>query len=493
MLNGANSVGTTAVTDIRVLCVRIKSLAFVAGIPPAYGAQDGVGIQAGFSRVSGMAIDAVGNLYVNDANAVRKVTPSGIVTTLAGRSLVPGYVDGAGADARFGDNPGGIGVDPQGNVYVTDTQNKALRRITPAGVVSTVLTETRYDLGPMTVGADGNILLIAGGRAVLKVTPAGQSTVLAGDLDFTGSGVLNQQSPTGFLGGNYASSIAVDAAGNVYISGSRSPQLTVAWSLDKITPAGQVSHLVVGRPLSRVGCSPPLPPVSIEGTAGLAAGPGGEVWVTQTGEACGEPTLPNGVRRLLKVDAAGGVQTVANLDLNFPALGPLVLNAAGTVHFATATSIFQWTAAAGATSFAGAGGGVFVDGPAASARFSTIKGLSVRSDGTLFVSDVGFNHAVRKISATGNVTTAYQAPFDSLGSNFPFTLPRAVDASQAAYVRFTCGLVKIAPDDTLSKLFDVDLNLAGSCDDVDGHPVPARSWATPSGRTASWRTVPARS
>ena len=116
VLNGASSVGTAAVNNIKVLCVRIKSLAFVAGVPPAYGAQDGVGIQAGFSRVSGMAVDTAGNLYVNDANAVRKVTPSGIVTTLAGRSLVPGFVDGAGADARFGDNPGGIGVDPQGNV-----------------------------------------------------------------------------------------------------------------------------------------------------------------------------------------------------------------------------------------------------------------------------------------------------------------------------------------------------------------------------------------
>ena len=74
MLNGASSVGTAAVNNIQVLCVRIKSLAFVAGVPPAYGAQDGVGIQAGFSRVSGMAVDTAGNLYVNDTNAVRKVT-----------------------------------------------------------------------------------------------------------------------------------------------------------------------------------------------------------------------------------------------------------------------------------------------------------------------------------------------------------------------------------------------------------------------------------
>jgi len=102
------------------------------------GYADGQGAAAAFNTPSGIAIDKAGNLYVADTgnHAVRKVTPQGVVSTLAGNGQ-PGFADGKGAEARF-DGPIGIALDDEGNVFVTDTYNDRVRCITPDGTVSTI-------------------------------------------------------------------------------------------------------------------------------------------------------------------------------------------------------------------------------------------------------------------------------------------------------------------------------------------------------------------
>lgn len=102
------------------------------------GFADGAGAAASFNTPSALALDAAGNLYVADTgnNRVRKVTPEGVVTTLAGDG-VAGYVDGPAAQARF-DSPVGVAVDKDGNVYVADTYNDRVRVITKDGVVKTL-------------------------------------------------------------------------------------------------------------------------------------------------------------------------------------------------------------------------------------------------------------------------------------------------------------------------------------------------------------------
>jgi hypothetical protein len=98
---------------------------------------NGTGPAAGFEFLSGLAIDAAGNLYATDEHAIRKITPGGVVTTLAGDLTgASGSTDGTGAAARFND-PQALTVDGDGNVYVADTDNHTIRRITPAGVVTT--------------------------------------------------------------------------------------------------------------------------------------------------------------------------------------------------------------------------------------------------------------------------------------------------------------------------------------------------------------------
>ena len=121
------------------------------------GSSDGSGTDARFNRPTGIASDASGNLYVADAgnNTIRTVTPAGLVNTLAGLAGSEGTNDGVGSDARFND-PEGLAVDPEDNVYVADTGNAAVRMITPDGVVSTIATGLSH---PCSVALDsyGNV------------------------------------------------------------------------------------------------------------------------------------------------------------------------------------------------------------------------------------------------------------------------------------------------------------------------------------------------
>lgn len=107
------------------------------------GFADGAGANARFNSPSGIALDASGNIYVADTgnNRIRKITPEGIVTTVAGDGMA-GYQDGPADKARF-DSPLGLAIDSQNNIYVADTYNDRIRRIAPDATVSTVAGDGR--------------------------------------------------------------------------------------------------------------------------------------------------------------------------------------------------------------------------------------------------------------------------------------------------------------------------------------------------------------
>src|SRR5204863_4943410 len=103
------------------------------------GGNDGTGIAARFNAPSGIAVDFGGNIYIADTanHVIRKMTPAGVVTTLAGLAGFPGNADGTGNAARFS-SPQGVGVDGAGNVYVADTFNHTIRVVSPVGSVTTL-------------------------------------------------------------------------------------------------------------------------------------------------------------------------------------------------------------------------------------------------------------------------------------------------------------------------------------------------------------------
>lgn len=199
-----------------------------------------------FSAPSGVAVDAAGNVFVADAgnNAIRVVSPSGSVRTLAGNPNA-GYADGTGGNARF-NNPTGVALDASGNVYVADLLNNMIRKITPAGLVTTLAgngnigsqngaaaTATFYFPSSLAMDDSGNLLIADGvNNLIRKIAPDGSVSTVAGN------GVA------GFLNGlgtaasfNDPAGIATDASGNAYVADANNNMVR------KISAAGEVTTL----------------------------------------------------------------------------------------------------------------------------------------------------------------------------------------------------------------------------------------------------------
>src|SRR6202142_3898839 len=168
----------------------------LAGLAGNAGSTDGTGSAARFNHPYGLAVDSSGNVYVADrANAViRKITPAGVVTTIAGRAGVPGSVDGNGTAALF-NNPSGVAVDGTGNLYVADTGNDTIRKITPGGT-SSIFAGSAGGVGSadgtgatvqfnspngIAIDGSGNLYVAdSGNNTIRKITSGGVSSTLAG-------------------------------------------------------------------------------------------------------------------------------------------------------------------------------------------------------------------------------------------------------------------------------------------------------------------------
>ena len=162
----------------------------LAGLAGSPGSTEGTGSVARFNFTRDVAVDGAGTIYVADGgnHTIRRITPSGTVSTLAGLAGSPGFVDASGGDARFS-SPTGVAVDPAGTVYVTDTGNHAIRKITPAGLVSTLAMVGPFtSLTGIAVAADGTSYVATDtiatmgnhSTAIYKITPGGFLSTLAG-------------------------------------------------------------------------------------------------------------------------------------------------------------------------------------------------------------------------------------------------------------------------------------------------------------------------
>jgi sugar lactone lactonase YvrE len=286
----------------------VTTVAGLAYVASAAGA-DGMGSAASFYDPSAVAVDAAGNVYVADTDneTIRKVTPAGLVTTLAGLAGSSGSTNATGSAARFY-SPGGVAVDAVGNIYVADTDNNTIRKVTPAGVVTTLAGCDTCNAGstdgtgsaalfdyPYGVAVDGsgNVYVADGNNnTIRKVTPAGVVTTLAGlagiagSADGTGS-AARFSTPIG---------VAVDSGGNVYVA-----DLDYA-IIRKVTPGGVVTTLA--------GCAV-CPYGSFDGirSAALFTAPWGIAVDAATNVYVGD----FGTFTIRKITPAGMVTTLAGL------------------------------------------------------------------------------------------------------------------------------------------------------------------------------------
>jgi sugar lactone lactonase YvrE len=299
-------------------------VATLAGSAGQTGSANGTGTAATFSDPQGIAVDGSGNVYVGDTanDLIRKITPSGVVTTLAGSAGVGGYANGIGTTATF-NNPCGLAVDDFGNVYVADSGNNVIRKITPGGEVSTYASGFNVPSG-VAVNVDASLFYVAdsgnnritgsftvGGlhypmgvaldregnvyaadtynQMIRKITPAGLLTTLAGSMaqagsaDGSGNLLARFQFPEG---------LAVDVASNVYVAD------TYNQTIRKISPNGWVTT-IAGR-AGQTGSANGLPEFSIP--LGVAVDNAGNVYVADYGN-----------EEVRKITPAGGVSTLAEL------------------------------------------------------------------------------------------------------------------------------------------------------------------------------------
>ncbi|HKS37373.1 MAG TPA: NHL repeat-containing protein, partial [Verrucomicrobiae bacterium] len=309
----------------------------------------GTGSGNSFNYPNGVTVDSAGNLYVADSwnHAIRKVTPTGVVTTLAGLVLSV---------------PHGVAVDSAGNLYVADTYNHTIRKLTAGGEVTTLAglagnagsvdgtgsaARFKFPLG-LAVDGVGNVFVAdTSNSTIRKVTPAGLVTTLAGLADNNG-----YADATGTAARfNYPAGVAADSSGNVYVADA------INHTIRKVTSTGVVTTL-----------------------AGLAGGPGSVDGIANAARF----NYPAGVA----LDSAGNLYVADEMNHTIRKVTP-----AGEV-----------------TTLAGlAGSNASADGAGRNARFYEPRGVAVDSAGNTYVADSN-NHRIRKVTPTGEVTTLAGLP-----------------------------------------------------------------------------------
>lgn len=445
------------------------------------GGQSGYAV---FASPEGICVDASGYVYVSANHTICKVTPGGVATILAGSAGKTGSADGTGSAARF-NGPKGLAVDTNGNVYVADTYNDTIRKVTPGGTVTTVAgtagaygstngvgAAARFDQPwALAVDVSGSIYVVdAANNMIRKIALDGTVSTLAGGpgryppgADGDGLTVAAFSFPHG---------ICVDGAGTVYVTDYSNSTVRM------ITPGG-----IVSTPAGLAGQGG-----AVDGTGsmarfsspvGIGVDGSGNIYVTDNG----------GIRKVTMSAGVGTVTAFAGRASNagatdaqgtqarFNGTRGVTMDGNGNVYVIdVGKSAVRKITPGGLVSTLAGGSPGFVNGQGGAAKFGVIANVAVDSDGNVYVADTS-NHAIRKITPGGLVSTlaggAYGAA-DGQGTAAQFNQPNGVtvDGNGIVYVADSWNhtIRKILPNGTVSTL----AGTAGSGGSTDGAGPAAR-------------------
>lgn len=387
----------------------------LAGAAGAMGSSDGAGSSARFNRPGGVVVDSSGNVFVGDLDnhVIRKITPAGVVTTFAGSAGSAGSADGVGSGARF-NTPFGLAFDGAGNLFVADLNNNTIRKISANGTVTTLAgaagsggrvdgtgSAARFNAPVgLAVDANGNVFVAdTQNQTIRKITSGGVVTTIAG----TGGSVGTADGVGAAARFNNPYGIVVDPSGNLFVSDTSNHTI-------RMITAGGVVTTVAGQ-----------------------AGNGGN------GDGAGTLArfnLPTG----LALDASANlfVADFNNVLIRRINLGGVVSTVAGS---------------------AGASGSA--DGAGGAARFLNPFGVAVDSSGNIFVADSG-NHTIRKgvPVAAPTITTQPASQTVSAGGMATFTVI-AAGAATLTY-QWRKGGVNLANQGTISGVTTATLTLTAA-------------------------------
>lgn len=343
-----------------------------------YGGDGGPATSASVNNPMGIAADSAGNLYIADTanNRIRKVTPAGVISTVAGNGT-PGFSgDGGPAISAQLHDPSGVAVDSVGNLYIADTTHARIRKVTPEGVISTVagnggIWGASGDGGPATSAA----LMFTVDVAVDRVRNFyfSETSGYGGPPDrvrrVTPEGVISTVWSDQGLG---IEGVAVDSAGSLYIADNGSK------CVRKVTPDGTISTVAGNGTMGYSGDGGPATSAQLNGVWDVAVDSAGNLYIADLG-------------RIRKVTPDGMISTVAGN---------------------------------GTSGYGGDGG------PATSAQLNGPLGIAVDSTGSLYISDSG-NDRIRKVETPAAVTTYFPqiAVGDGWSTLFTVTNTGSTEAS----------------------------------------------------------------
>ena len=436
-----------------------------------FSGDGGAAINAQLNGPNGLAIDALGNIFISDVsnNRIRKIATNGIITTVAGNGI-HGFSGDGGSALAAQITPVGVAVDAIGNLFISDFGSSRIRKITANGVINTVAgggdvsnigdggQATAASLGiifgGVAIDASGNIFIPDGfNNLIRKVAANGIITTVAGNGggDFSGDGgpaiYAQIKQPTG---------VSIDAAGNIFISSTyRVRKVTTNGIINTVAGNGTggfygdggaataaelyfpddvvidasgsliIADLIDSR-IRKVSTNGIITTFAGNGTGGFSGdgGPATSAQITPAGlviDNAGNILIAGGSNRIRKIDANGIITTIAgtgtfgysgdggpatSAEFSFPTA--LAIDATGNIFIAdrnnncirkiTTDGIITTVAGNGTAGFSGDGG------TATAAQLSLPLGVAVDAAGNIFISDAA-NNRIRKMATNGIITT----------------------------------------------------------------------------------------